>query len=56
MVATFSGMEGAELRAASYLKGWLDTGMLAGFRLTNPRDSNHCRGPGNSASLRPASQ
>jgi hypothetical protein len=31
MVATFSGEDGAELRAATYLKGWLDAGMLAGF-------------------------
>jgi hypothetical protein len=33
MVATFAGEDEAELRAASYLKGWVDTGMLAGFRL-----------------------
>jgi hypothetical protein len=32
MVATFAGEDEAELRAASYLKGWVDTGMLAGFR------------------------
>jgi hypothetical protein len=30
MVATFAGEDGAELRAASYLKGWVDMGMLAG--------------------------
>lgn len=29
MVATFGGADDAELRAASYLKGWVDTGMLA---------------------------
>jgi hypothetical protein len=29
MVATFGGEEDAELRAATYLKGWIDTGMLA---------------------------
>ena len=29
MVATFA----AELRAASYLKGWVDTGPLTGFQL-----------------------
>ena len=29
MVATFAGEDGAELRAASYLKGWVDSGMLA---------------------------
>ena len=32
MVATFAGEDGAELRAATYLKGWVDTGMLAGCR------------------------
>ena len=30
MVATFAGEDEAELRAATYLKGWVDTGMLAG--------------------------
>jgi hypothetical protein len=30
MVATFGGEDEAELRAATYLKGWIDTGMLAG--------------------------
>ena len=30
MVATFAGEADAELRAATYLKGWIDTGMLAG--------------------------
>jgi hypothetical protein len=33
MVATFAGEDEAELRAASYLKGWVDTGMLAGFQI-----------------------
>jgi Putative DNA-binding domain len=33
MVATFAGEDEAELRAASYLRGWIDTGMLAGFQL-----------------------
>jgi hypothetical protein len=32
MVATFAGEDEAELRAATYLKGWVDTGMLAGYR------------------------
>jgi hypothetical protein len=32
MVPTFAGEDDAELRAASYLKGWVD-GMLAGFQL-----------------------
>ena len=29
MVATFAGEDEAELRAASYLKDWIDMGMLA---------------------------
>jgi hypothetical protein len=29
MVATFAGEDEAELRAATYLKGWIDMGMLA---------------------------
>ena len=33
MVATFAGTDDAELRAASYLKDWVDTGMLAGCRV-----------------------
>jgi hypothetical protein len=33
MVATFAGEDDAELRAATYLKGWIDTGALAGCRL-----------------------
>lgn len=33
MVATFVGEDDAELRAKSYLKGWVDTGMLAGLQL-----------------------
>jgi hypothetical protein len=32
MVAAFAGEDEAELRAATYLKGWVDMGMLAGFR------------------------
>ena len=28
MVATFAGEDDAELRAASYLKDWVDMGML----------------------------
>jgi hypothetical protein len=30
MVATFAGEDGAELRAATYLRGWVDLGLLAG--------------------------
>jgi hypothetical protein len=33
MVATFAGEDDAELRAATYLKGWIDMGLLAGFAL-----------------------
>jgi hypothetical protein len=35
MVATFGGEQDAELRAASYLKGWVDTGMLAGLQIAS---------------------
>jgi hypothetical protein len=31
MVATFGGEDEAELRAATYLRNWVDMGMLAGF-------------------------
>ena len=33
MVATYGGEDGAELRAATCLKDWAGTGMLASFRL-----------------------
>jgi hypothetical protein len=33
MMAAFGGEDGAELRAASYLKGWADTGMLKDYSL-----------------------
>ena len=33
IVATFAGTDGAELRAASYLKDWVDTGMLTNCRI-----------------------
>ena len=36
MVATFGGEDEAELRAATYLKGWIDTGALSGFRTELP--------------------
>jgi hypothetical protein len=32
MVATYGGEDGADIRAASYLKDWVDMGSLAGFR------------------------
>jgi Putative DNA-binding domain len=37
MVATFGGPDNAELRAASYLKGWTDAGMLASCRTAQHR-------------------
>lgn len=33
MVATFAGEDEAELRAATYLRGWIDLGLLAGCRV-----------------------
>jgi hypothetical protein len=33
MLATYGGEDGADFRAASYLKDWVDMGSLAGFRL-----------------------
>lgn len=33
MVATFAGEESAEIRAATYLKDWVEMGMLAGCRI-----------------------
>ena len=33
MVATFAGEDGAERRAAAYLRTWVDGAMLAGYRL-----------------------
>jgi hypothetical protein len=35
MVATYGGEDGADIRAASYLKDWVDMGSLAGFRLAS---------------------
>ncbi|HXG77751.1 MAG TPA: DNA-binding domain-containing protein [Methyloceanibacter sp.] len=43
MVATFGGEDDAELRAATYLRGWLDTGMLAGFALEPRQNRNSPR-------------
>jgi hypothetical protein len=58
MVATFAGTDGAELRAASYLRGWVDMGVLADCRLApSPRlQVATGLGPGNSASLLPVTQ
>jgi hypothetical protein len=33
LVATHGGVDGAEIRAATYLKNWVGTGTLAGFRI-----------------------
>jgi hypothetical protein len=33
MVAMFGGEDEAELRAATYLRGWIDLGLLTGFKL-----------------------
>ena len=60
MVATFAGEDEAELRAASYLKDWVDMGMLAS-PAGRPRPASidrslvtyAARGAGNRASLRP---
>ena len=35
MVATYGGEEGADLRAATYLKDWVDMGSLADCRLAS---------------------
>ena len=62
MVATFGGEDEAELRAASYLKDWVDMGMLASRGAPSPGRARSqpavlpARGAGNSASLRPLSQ
>jgi hypothetical protein len=40
MVATFAGEDEAELRAATYLKGWVDLGILAGLSLESPPESH----------------
>jgi hypothetical protein len=41
MVATFAGEDGAELRAATYLRDWTDTGMLAGSKVEAPPERSH---------------
>jgi hypothetical protein len=38
MVATFGGEDGAELRAASYLRDWVDMGTLRGCRVETRKD------------------
>lgn len=54
MVATFAGEDEAELRAATHLKAWIDSGMLAGFGLEDRQSAS--AGAGNSALVRPESQ
>jgi len=60
MVATFAGEDEAELRAATYLKTWIDGGMLAGCKsqqaLGEAQSGAPSSGAGNKASLRPVSQ
>ncbi len=63
MVATFAGEDEAELRAASYLKSWVELGTLAGFAVPpaiGPARSQPLTGAsygaGNSTVLRPPSQ
>ena len=63
MVATFAGEDEAELRAASYLKSWVELGTLAGFAVPpaiGPARSQPLMGAGygagNSTVLRPLSQ
>lgn len=54
MVATFAGEEEAELRAATYLKSWIDTGMLTGAAVDAAQPVS--AGAGNNAFERPVSQ
>jgi Putative DNA-binding domain len=60
MVATFAGEAEAELRAATYLKTWIDSGMLAGCAIQQAAGAAQSGAPsfgaGNKASLRPVSQ
>ena len=53
MVATFAGPEEAELRAATYLKAWIDAGLLAG---ASAQPASLDEGAGNKALERPVSQ
>lgn len=54
MVATFGGEDQADLRAATYLKSWIDTGMLAG--VAPDAGQSTPLGAGNKALERPVSQ
>ena len=37
MVAAYDDPDGAAIRAATYLKGWVDGGLLAGCRVERPK-------------------
>ncbi len=54
LVATFGGEVEAELRAATYLKSWIDSGMLADVALDAVQSASV--GAGNKALERPVSQ
>lgn len=54
MVATFGGEDQAELRAATYLKSWIDAGMLTGGQVGETQPDSP--GAGNKALERPVSQ
>lgn len=59
MVATFAGEDEAELRAATYLKTWMDAGLLARTHLAAAEPAASAEGPsgaGNKALERPVSQ
>jgi hypothetical protein len=60
MVTTFAGEETAALRAATYLKTWIDSGMLTGCEIQQPFGEAQSGAPsfgaGNRASVRPVSQ
>lgn len=60
MVTTFAGEETAALRATTYLKTWIDSGMLTGCEIQQPLGEAQSGAPsfgaGNRASVRPVSQ
>jgi hypothetical protein len=60
MLATFAGEEDAALRAATYLKTWIDSGMLTGGQVQHSLGEAQSGAPsfgaGNRASVRPVSQ
>lgn len=60
MLATFASEADAALRAATYLKTWIDSGMLTGCEIQQPLGEAQSGAPsfgaGNRASVRPVSQ